>query len=64
MTEYIVLVKDEGGWTIYGYPVKASSTARAIKAAEPEEGEYVAIPARSWRPVTVKVEKRDVVTIG
>ncbi len=66
MTEYIVLVEESetGGWVPYGLPVEASSANRAIKAAEPEAGEYVAIPSRSWRPVTVKVEKRDVVTIG
>lgn len=67
MTEYLVLVKDEsGGWVDIGH-VSARSARSAIRervdgasqsSAYRGEGEYVAVPSRSWQPVTVKTETK------
>ena len=44
--------------------VEASSAAAAVRASVGEaEGVYVAVPARSWQPVTVKVERKTVVKL-
>lgn len=71
MTEYVILRNDprEDGaqsnrWFEVGPTVKASSAKRALSAAEISAGEYVALPARSWKPLTVKVEQTTKVTIG
>ena len=63
MTEYVVLEKEEG-WLEYGR-VNSRSAQSAIKAVmdHPENqrtggGTFVAVPARSWKPVTVKVETK------
>ena len=62
MTEYVVLTKDDSGfWSEVGRE-QASSPHRAIRLAI--EGRnangkaYAAVPARSWKPVTVKVETK------
>ena len=66
MTEYVVLAKDgsglwepirnAGGIEVYA----ASSVNGAIRKAvsNGEGGTFVAVPARSWKPVTVKVETK------
>ena len=44
--------------------VEAANAQDAIRqAAKGAEGVYVAVPARSWQPVTVKVETRTVVKL-
>ena len=61
MTEYVVFVQLEGGnWEAYGPPVTARSTRSALTQAIKSTGggTYVAVPARSWKPVTVKVETK------
>ncbi len=71
MTKYIVLrahtapdVAQEDVWEPVG-SVLASSPRRAISAqVAGDEGRYVAVPARSWRPLTVTVEQTTKVTIG
>ena len=69
MTSYLILKYDdgtdeeEGTWSVI-VSAKASSAQRALKAAAVGEGEYVAIPERSWKPLTVKVEQTTKVTIG
>ena len=75
MTEYIILRNYDCSdlnppdycWQIIGEPVKASSAGRAIAASLDKggsAGEYVAVPSRSWRPLTVKMEQVTKVTIG
>ena len=59
-TEYVILSKTGQSWV-----EQATVTARSAKAAVREwldqgadkpEGVYVAVPARSWQPITVKTE--------
>lgn len=68
MTEYLVLVREKTStyWVPIGN-VSARSARSAIReridgAAQSDEyrgeGEYVAVPARSWQPVTVKTETK------
>lgn len=77
-TEYVVLRRDDYGdgstggeklaWTLVGYIdgfVPAANADAAIrKAANDEEGTYVAVPARSWQPRTVKVETQRKVSLS
>lgn len=65
MTTYIVLryISDTEQWDKYGES-DASSPSRAIRLLEPGAGEFVAVPKRSWNPVTVKVENTVKITIG
>lgn len=46
--------------------VRASSANAAIRAVAEKkgDGQYVAVPARSWKPVTVKVEQTTKVSFG
>lgn len=69
MTSYVILKQDpETGsgsrWIEWGTE-EASSSARAIKAVADDAGGgvYIAVPARSWRPLTVKVEQKTSVTV-
>ncbi len=70
MTEYLILRKQDHEdavphtWTLENVITKASSARRALTAAAVPEGEYVAVPARSWKPLTVKVEQTTKVTIA
>lgn len=62
MTDYTILKRDTTGewWGEVRYE-RARSTRAAIAAAitdSNEAGDYVAIPTRSFRPVTVKVETK------
>lgn len=70
MTEYVILANiDDGGprWQEVAR-VKARSASAAIREMvsvsangllpEDSGGTYVAVPARSWRPVTVTVETK------
>lgn len=65
MTEYMIFVykDDDACWEYYSNN-ESSSPARAIRQCEPEAGKYVAVPARSWQPLTVKVEQTTKITIG
>lgn len=55
-TEYVLLGREgDGRWTERPERIVASSTESAIRQAG-KAGEWVAIPARSFRPVTVEVE--------
>ncbi len=66
MTEYTLLHynAETNSWERIQGNVAASSARRALAATDLEAGEYVAIPARSWRPLTVTVEQTTKVTIG
>lgn len=56
-TEYVVLNKDGEGWKPIVPTVKARSAEHAIReAAGNTPGNYVAVPARSWKPVKVSVD--------
>lgn len=60
-SEYVVLKKGEGGWNVVK-KVTAGSSHKAISdsvnGAADAEGEYVAVPARSWQPTPVKFETK------
>jgi hypothetical protein len=72
-TEYVVLKKTQ---TTADEPkrwgevktVTARSAVEAIRAAIPaqsgQEGTFIAVPARSFKPVTVKVEQTTRVRVG
>lgn len=64
MTQYVILRRDRDqgtaddpvGWQYHGQ-AEASGAERAIRSIEDlEPGAYVAVPARSWRPLIVTVE--------
>lgn len=64
MTDYTILRKDQTGYfVIESVGVQASSGRRALAVAKVGEGEYVAIPSRSFQPLTVRVEQTTKVTI-
>ena len=74
MTEYVVLrggsihgerpLELQGVWDEFGR-VEATSASTAIrKAAGENPGSYVAVPARSFQPVRVEVEKTVKVTLS
>jgi len=77
-TMYVIL-RQEGSsgsselvWTRDGPNQPAASTAAAIRAAAAlraecdvdPEGTYIAVPLRSWKPLTVTVETTTRVKIG
>jgi len=67
MTNYIVLRQDtpEGIWHENGPPVESVSAEAAIRKGVGEVGgTYVAIPLRSWSPVTVTFETKKVVKLA
>lgn len=71
MTNYIILRKDpdsperEQWYDISpGATIRASSGKRALASLSLSEGDYVAVPVRSWKPLPVKVEQKTVVTVG
>lgn len=65
MTTYIVLRYDHdcNAWEKAGQ-AEASSPSRAIRLLDPGAGIFVAVPARSWKELTVKVETVSKVTVG
>lgn len=61
-TEYIVLTQNaDGDWVIHE-TVHAATAQAAIRSGQ-TAGTYVAVPARSWKPVTVKTETKTVLTL-
>ena len=69
MTEYVVLAYSQhethDGWSVISpAELRARSAKVAIEATLhgrtdiPQYEAFVAVPARSWRPVTVKVETK------
>ena len=64
MTEYVIFVQQEeaGTWSQVGQHVQARSATAAIRTllceSNSPHGAYAAVPARSWKPVTVKVETK------
>ena len=68
-TEYVVLRKTEAKqandlpmdntWQVMnqGKTYSAATAQAAIKEATDGEGTFIAVPARSWKPMTRKIEK-------
>lgn len=55
-TDYFVLEQDGDHWARIGQAI-AKDAADAIRATcNDEPGTYLAIPSRSWKPITVRVE--------
>jgi putative aminopeptidase FrvX len=68
VTTYHILKMSEDaelkyGWTEFATDIEASSAKRALTTFGVEEGTYVAVPARSWKPLTVTVEQTVKLTI-
>lgn len=51
------------GWMEVGGPISAPNAESLLKQAG-STGRYVAVPARSWKPVKVTVETQTVVKIA
>jgi hypothetical protein len=65
MTEYVILIRTEGANWKQAWIVAANNPKRALKLMDDlEDGEYVAVPKRSWKPFPVKTEKTTKVHIG
>ena len=64
-TRYYVLRQEENGfWTEYSNDVEATSRVAAVKAVvSDEDGRYVAVPHRSWKPLTVTLETKRLFSI-
>jgi hypothetical protein len=62
MTEYVVLYQLESGDWSEVKSVEARSSRAAIRVvvdgAASLDNRYVAVPVRSWQPVTAKIETR------
>lgn len=67
-TAYTLLQFDDetDQWKEHGDPVRASTSEAAVRkhAAVMGAGVYIAVPQRSWRPVTVKIETQTKVTLS
>lgn len=76
-TEYVVLKRSNSGtsmWEIASKSVTANNSDQAVRAhaetiaadqtTHDGAGTYIAIPARSWQPVTVKIDTKTVLTIS
>jgi hypothetical protein len=71
LTNYIVLGGQENGWQECGQHEahSASAAIRAYAARAQKAGtldhytDFVAVPARSWQPVTVKIETEEHVRV-
>lgn len=63
MTEYLIFEKTKDGfWSETGKSVASSSARAAVRSAlsgaNGSEGTFVAIPARSWQPLTATKETK------
>jgi len=65
-TMYVVLELNEsyGSWVDAGNIVAAVNAEAAVRKVAKGAGSFVAIPTRSWKPLTVKVETVEKVTFG
>jgi hypothetical protein len=62
-TPYIVLKHDtEDTWLVHN-SVDAPSATAAIRQVAGGSGTYVAVPIRSWAPVTVTTETRTILKL-
>lgn len=70
-TEYKILRRRESAESLDGGApwmeagtVEASSAREAIRKSVTESGTVVAVPARSWLPLTVSIETKQKVTLS
>lgn len=54
------------GWMELSAPVQAANAEAAIRKKAPREGsrKLVAVPARSWKPITVTIEQTTTIKLG
>lgn len=65
MTEYIVLKEaGEETWRVFSRSDAQTAKAAVRKVVNDDPGRYVAIPARSFRPLDVDVETKRSIKIG
>jgi hypothetical protein len=50
-------------WRVVSNDVQAPSAEFAIRSTIDDAGTYVAVPARSWKPVTVTTETKTVLKL-
>ena len=62
VTEYVVLSRDDSGYWSNAGTWEARSAEGAIRALK-KEGTYVAVPQRSWKPVTVQAVQTTVLKL-
>lgn len=61
-TEYLILGQNpDGTWVSAAAPVTAASANAAIRATVGQDGTYVALPSRSWKPLVVTFENKPTV---
>lgn len=60
MTRYVLLKGTNEPGTVFAVhaEVDANGTAEAIRKGAEEDGTYVAIPLRSWRPLRVTTQTK------
>lgn len=63
-TSYVVLRVNDEGIEIAAGNVSAASSSAAIRASATTSGAYVAVPLRSFKPVSVTVATKPTVQIG
>jgi hypothetical protein len=62
-SEYVVFKQAEGGWEDLPGRYEGNANGAMRQAAEGNgPGRYFAVPARSFKPITVTVEQKIVVT--
>lgn len=61
-TDYIILSRDNSSYWQQEKTVQARSAEAAVRQLG-KEGTYVAVPARSWKPVTVTAETQTVLRL-
>lgn len=65
-TEYLILAQDKTGYWTEQKKIKARGSNAALrewlKGTTAVEGTYVAVPSRSWKPVTVSTETQTKLT--
>lgn len=66
MTQFVILKKTAGGWVEAGKaeaPSRQSAISKTLDSISKtldgdSGGEFVAVPSRSWRPITAKFETK------
>lgn len=64
MTTYIVLSKDGELWRPIAYPVARSAEDAIRQAASSTDTTCVAVPKRSWKPVSVQIKTQTRMVLG
>lgn len=62
---YVMRQGEDGRWEEYSPDVEATSNIGAVRAANAEDdGQFVAIPHRSWKPLKVTLETKRLFSIS